>query len=64
MTQEDIRKEFKLDTPATYRIRVQGRLDYPVAKAATTSDPARFADEPWVPSVIAGLEETAQDVAD
>jgi len=27
MTQEDIRKEFKLDTPATYRIRVQGRLD-------------------------------------
>ena len=28
MTQEDIRKEFKLDTQATYRIRVQGRLDH------------------------------------
>jgi hypothetical protein len=27
ITQEDIIKKFKLDTPATYRIRVQGRLD-------------------------------------
>jgi hypothetical protein len=27
MTQTDIPNEFKLDTPATYRIRVQGRLD-------------------------------------
>jgi hypothetical protein len=27
MTQTDIPNEFKLDTPAIYRIRVQGRLD-------------------------------------
>ena len=27
MTQEETRKKFKLDTPANYRIRVQGRLD-------------------------------------
>ena len=27
MTQQSNRKEFKIDTPATYRIRVQGHID-------------------------------------